>query len=104
TAPIHKEAIKLAGVEQDGHTEIYGDLTNAEYALTMFNLHDMKVFFVSRHMALKKACDFATKERVLKKVEQINNTLTGLGFSDSEIAVAALNPHASDNGLFGNEE
>jgi len=104
TAPIHKEAIKLVGVKQAGHTEIYGDLTHSEYALTMFNCHNMKVFFVSRHMALKNACDYATKERVLEKVKQIHKELTDIGYENPEIAVAALNPHASDNGLFGHEE
>ncbi|MEH7416645.1 4-hydroxythreonine-4-phosphate dehydrogenase PdxA [Neobacillus drentensis] len=104
TAPIHKEAIKLAGCPQPGHTEIYGELTNSDYALTMFNCHNLKVFFVSRHKALKEACDYATKERVLDCVEQIHNELTGIGLKQPKIAVAALNPHASDNGLFGTEE
>lgn len=104
TAPIHKEAIKLAGCPQPGHTEVFGDLTESEYALTMFNCHNMKVFFVSRHMSVKDACDFATKERVLEKVKQIHKELSELGIEKPEIAVAALNPHASDNGLFGTEE
>jgi 4-phospho-D-threonate 3-dehydrogenase / 4-phospho-D-erythronate 3-dehydrogenase len=104
TAPIHKEAIKLAGCKLPGHTEIYGELTNSPYALTMFNCHSLKVFFVSRHKALKEACDYATKERVLDSVEQIHNEMTGIGLKSPKIAVAALNPHASDNGLFGTEE
>lgn len=104
TAPIHKEAIKLAGCPQAGHTEIYGDLTNSKYALTMFNCRNLKVFFVSRHKALKEACDYATKERVLDHVQQINTELEGIGIKNPTIAVAALNPHASDNGLFGTEE
>lgn len=104
TAPIHKEAIKLAGCPQPGHTEIYGEVTNSKYALTMFNCRNLKVFFVSRHKALKEACDYATKERVLDSVHQIHNELTGIGLQNPKIAVAALNPHASDNGLFGTEE
>jgi 4-phospho-D-threonate 3-dehydrogenase / 4-phospho-D-erythronate 3-dehydrogenase len=104
TAPIHKEAIKLAGCPQPGHTEIYGELTNSDYALTMFNCHNLKVFFVSRHKALKEACDYATKERVLDCVNQIQNEMNGIGIKNPKIAVAALNPHASDNGLFGTEE
>ncbi|WP_068674988.1 4-hydroxythreonine-4-phosphate dehydrogenase PdxA [Oceanobacillus sp. Castelsardo] len=104
TAPIHKEAIKLAGVKQEGHTEIYGDLTKSDYALTMFNCRNLKVFFVSRHKALKEACDYATKDRVLESVRQINKELNGIGMESPKIAVAALNPHASDNGLFGTEE
>lgn len=104
TAPIHKQAIKLAGVPQPGHTEIFGDLTNSEYALTMFNCHKLRVFFVSRHMALREACDFANKKNVLEKIEQIDKELKNLGISSPKIAVAALNPHGSDNGLFGTEE
>ncbi|YCA42268.1 4-hydroxythreonine-4-phosphate dehydrogenase PdxA [Bacillus sp. JZ8] len=104
TAPIHKEAIKLANCPQPGHTEIYGELTHSDYALTMFNCRNLKVFFVSRHKALKEACDYATKERVLDSVHQINKELVGIGLKNPKIAVAALNPHASDNGLFGTEE
>ncbi|MDR4945064.1 4-hydroxythreonine-4-phosphate dehydrogenase PdxA [Neobacillus cucumis] len=104
TAPIHKEAIKLVGVKQPGHTEIYGELTNSPYALTMFNCHNLKVFFVSRHKALKEACDYANKERVLDCVQQIQNEMVGIGLTNAKIAVAALNPHASDGGLFGTEE
>lgn len=104
TAPIHKEAIKMAGCPHPGHTEIFGALTNSKYALTMFHCHNMRVFFVSRHMSLRDACDYATKERVLEKVKQIHQVLSELGLEKPEIAVAALNPHASDNGLFGTEE
>ncbi|MFP7223356.1 4-hydroxythreonine-4-phosphate dehydrogenase PdxA [Priestia filamentosa] len=104
TAPIHKEAIKLANCPQPGHTEIYGELTHSDYALTMFNCRNLKVFFVSRHKSLKEACDYATKERVLDSVHQINKELVGIGLKNPKIAVAALNPHASDNGLFGTEE
>src|SRR5690606_37114472 len=102
--PIHKEAIKMAGCPHPGHTEIFGALTNSKYALTMFHCHNMRVFFVSRHMSLRDACDYATKERVLEKVKQIHQGLSELGLEKPEIAVAALNPHASDNGLFGTEE
>lgn len=104
TAPIHKEAIKLAGCPQPGHTEIYAELTNSPYGLTMFNCRNLKVFFVSRHKALKEACDYATKERVLANVKEIHAELVGIGIENPTIAVAALNPHASDNGLFGTEE
>lgn len=104
TAPINKEAIKLIGVPQAGHTEIFGELTKSSYALTMFNCHKLRVFFVSRHLALKDACDYATKERVLENVRQINYELSRIGIKHPKIAVAALNPHGSDNGLFGDEE
>jgi 4-hydroxythreonine-4-phosphate dehydrogenase len=104
TAPIHKEAIKLIGVKEPGHTEIYENLTNAEYALTMFSVRNLRVFFVSRHMALKDACDYANKERVLEFIVNIDKELKKLNIKQPKIAVAALNPHGSDNGLFGHEE
>lgn len=104
TAPIHKEAIKLAGCKLPGHTEIYQVETRSDYGLTMFHVHNLRVFFVSRHMALKAACDYANKERVLACVQQIHHEFTALNIPQPRIAVAALNPHGSDNGLFGHEE
>lgn len=104
TAPIHKRAIKLAGVTQPGHTELYQDETDSKYALTMFSTHKLRVFFVSRHMALKDAIDFASKEVVLDFVKNINKELTAINFKNPLIAVAAMNPHGGDNGLFGREE
>ena len=104
TAPIHKEAIKLVGCKHPGHTEIYQHETNSDYGLTMFHTRNLRVFFVSRHMAVKDACDYATKERVLDCVEQIHKEFTALNIQNPRIAVAALNPHGSDNGLFGHEE
>lgn len=104
TAPIHKSAIKLVGVQQAGHTEIYQDETNSPYALTMFSVHKLRVFFVSRHMSLKDACDFASKEEVLKNIINIDKELKKLNMKNPLIAVAALNPHGGDNGLFGREE
>ena len=104
TAPIHKRAIKLVGITQPGHTEIYQDFTNSPYALTMFSCHKLRVFFVSRHMSLIDACKYATKDRVLENVITIDRELRKVGIKNPLIAVAALNPHGGDNGLFGTEE
>lgn len=104
TAPIHKGAIKLVGVKQPGHTEIYQDETHSPYALTMFSCHKLRVFFVSRHMSLVDACHYATKERVLEDVTNIDKELRKVGIENPLIAVAGLNPHNGDNGLFGREE
>ncbi len=104
TAPIHKRAIKLVGITQPGHTEMYQDFTNSPYALTMFSCHKLRVFFVSRHMSLADACKYATKERVLENVINIDKELRRVGLENPLIAVAALNPHGGDNGLFGTEE
>ena len=104
TAPIHKRAIKLVGITQPGHTEIYQDFTNSPYALTMFSCHKLRVFFVSRHMSLIDACKYATKDRVLENVINIDRELRKVGIKNPLIAVAALNPHGGDNGLFSTEE
>lgn len=104
TAPIHKQAIKLAGCKHPGHTEIYEDATNAPYALTMFSCHKLRVFFVSRHMSVIDACRYATKDKVLEFVINIDKELRKIGMEKPLIAVAALNPHGGDNGLFGTEE
>ncbi|MDU8924906.1 4-hydroxythreonine-4-phosphate dehydrogenase PdxA [Pasteurellaceae bacterium LIM206] len=104
TAPIHKGAIKLIGVKEPGHTEIYQNRTNSPYGLTMFSCHKLRVFFVSRHMSLIDACKYATKARVLEDVKNIDRELRNIGIENPFIAVAALNPHGGDNGLFGREE
>jgi len=104
TAPIHKGAIKLVGIEEPGHTEIYQNRTHSEYALTMFSCHKLRVFFVSRHISLIDACRYATKEVVLQNIVNIHKELQKVGIEHPLIAVAGLNPHNGDNGLFGTEE
>lgn len=104
TAPINKVAIKMAGVKQAGHTEIYLDGTQADYVLTMFDCFGMRVFHLSRHMSLRNAIDYATKEHVLADVKRINSQLERLGIDRPKIAVAGINPHCGEGGLFGDEE
>lgn len=104
TSPINKQSIKLAGVKQDGHTEIYRDETHSAHALTLFSCRKLRVFMLSRHMSLLEACQYVTKERVLDSLTRINQELLAVGIAQPLIAVAALNPHASDGGLFGTEE
>lgn len=104
TAPTQKEGMKQAGVKYPGQTEIFQALTNSEYALTMFHVHKLRVFFLSRHVSLREAIDFVTKENVLEFVRQIHTEFERIGFEDPSIAVAGLNPHNGDNGMFGREE
>ena len=104
TAPIHKGAIKLVGIKEPGHTEIYQNQTHSPYALTMFSCHKLRVFFVSRHMSLVDACHYATKDVILENVINIDKELRKVGIENPLIAVAGLNPHNGDNGLFGTEE
>lgn len=104
TCPINKQAIKLAGIKQAGHTEIYQELTGSPYALTMFSCHKLRVFFLSRHMSLIDACRFVTKDNTLEMLVLVDKELRRIGYQRPLIAVAALNPHGSDEGLFGHEE
>jgi len=104
TCPINKQAIRSAGIKEAGHTEIYQELTGSPYALTMFSCHQLRVFFLSRHMSLIDACRYVTKENTFEMLKLVDLELRKAGFANPLIAVAALNPHGSDDGLFGNEE
>lgn len=104
TAPINKAALKAADIPYIGHTEIYQALTGSKYGLTMFNCHALRVFFLSRHVSLRKACDLVTKDNVLTYIRNIDKEFRALGYENPSIAVAGLNPHNGEDGLFGDEE
>ncbi|HEX2924815.1 MAG TPA: 4-hydroxythreonine-4-phosphate dehydrogenase PdxA [Ruminiclostridium sp.] len=104
TTPINKPALKAAGIEFIGHTEILAGLTGTNDPLTMFEVRGLRVFFLTRHVSLRRACDMVTKERLLDYVERCTDALKSLGITEGVMAVAGLNPHSGDNGLFGNEE
>ncbi|MFF0436407.1 4-hydroxythreonine-4-phosphate dehydrogenase PdxA [Streptomyces sp. NPDC004327] len=100
TAPVNKEALRLAGLPYPGHTEILAELTGTErYAMMMAN-EELKVVLVTVHQSLRGALDALTVERELDIVRLTHETLGGR----PRIAVAALNPHAGENGLFGTED
>lgn len=104
TTPINKEALKLGGIPYIGHTEIFGALTNTKDPLTMFEVKGMRVFFLSRHVSLREACDMVTEDRIIDYVKRCTEALRKLGVKDGTMAVAGLNPHSGEHGLFGNEE
>ncbi len=104
TAPINKESLKAAGVPYIGHTEIFGGLTNTEDPLTMFETLGLRVFFLTRHVSLRQACDMITEERLLNYIPRCIEALTKLGLPSGKMAIAGLNPHNGEHGLFGNEE
>lgn len=104
TTPINKEAIKAAGISAIGHTEMLAELTGTEDPLTMFQVRNMRVFFLSRHVSLRKACDVVKKERLLDYIIRCDAAVRMLGLKDSVMAVAGLNPHNGEHGLFGDEE
>lgn len=103
TTPINKESLRAAKIDYIGHTEILGGLSNSRDPLTMFEVAEMRVFFLTRHMSLRDACDAITKERVLEYIRRCTKALKQLGV-EGKMAVAGLNPHSGEHGLFGWEE
>lgn len=104
TAPINKEALRAAGVDFIGHTEIFAALTNTNDPLTMFETNGMRIFFLTRHVSLRKMVDMITKDRIIDYVERCTEALARLGVNEGTMAVAGLNPHSGEHGLFGWEE
>ncbi len=104
TTPINKESLRAADVHQIGHTEILAELTDTHDPLTMFEVHGMRVFFLSRHVSLREACDLVTKDRVLDYIIRCTQALRKLGVEVGTMAIAGLNPHSGEHGLFGREE
>jgi 4-hydroxythreonine-4-phosphate dehydrogenase len=104
TTPINKEALKAGNINYIGHTEILEDLTNSKDPLTMFQVYGLRVFFLSRHVSLKGACDMVTEERLFDYIQRCMTALERLGINNAKLAVAGLNPHSGEHGLFGDEE
>ncbi|MDF2615634.1 MAG: pdxA [Sedimentibacter sp.] len=104
TTPINKESLKAANVNYIGHTEILEDLTSTKNPLTMFQVKGLRVFFLTRHVSLRRACDLVTEERVHEFIIRCKDALEVLGINNPKLAVAGLNPHSGEHGLFGNEE
>ena len=104
TAPINKEALAAAGVQHSGHTEILAKLSGtADFAMLLMG-KELKVIHVTTHVALRRVPDLVTRERVLKVIRLAQRTMNGLGQPRPKIAVCGLNPHAGEDGLFGDEE
>ena len=104
TTPINKEALHAAGVPYIGHTEIFGKLTGTENPLTMFETNGLRVFFLTRHLSMRDMLDQIKKENIVSCVKECLEALRKLGVSGGTMAVAGLNPHCGEHGLFGWEE
>ncbi|MDR1420488.1 MAG: 4-hydroxythreonine-4-phosphate dehydrogenase PdxA [Treponema sp.] len=113
TGPISKEAVNMAGHHFSGHTEIfahytgtkkYGMLLSAGGGVFSGSPGGLNVIHVTTHVSLRRACALITKERVLDTIRLAGSAMTLMGKKSRRIGVAGLNPHASENGLFGKEE
>lgn len=88
----------------DGHTEIYATYTNTKKYTMMLAHHDLRVVHVSTHCSLREACDRVKKARVLEVIQIAHKACVDMGIENPRVAVAGLNPHCGENGLFGTEE
>ena len=104
TAPINKEACTLAGYKDIGHMEIFQSQTNSKEVATMLVADNLRVVHLTTHRSLRIACDYVTKDNVYNKIKLTHDYFINCGFINPKIAVSALNPHASDGGILGDEE
>jgi 4-hydroxythreonine-4-phosphate dehydrogenase len=104
TAPINKEALAAAGLQHSGHTEILAALSGTKDFAMLLMGKELKVIHVTTHVALRRVPDLVTRERVLRVIQLAQATMNFLGERRPRIAVCGLNPHAGEDGLFGDEE
>jgi len=104
TNPLNKEAMNLAGHHYAGHTEIYAHRTHTDKYTMLLADGNLRVVHVSTHVSMREACDRVKKGRVLDVIRIADTACKNLGIQKPRIAVAGLNPHCGENGLFGREE
>jgi 4-hydroxythreonine-4-phosphate dehydrogenase len=104
TCPLHKEGLQAAGVPYPGHTEILAERTGTHRFAMMLYMPGLAVIHVTLHMALRDVFRSLTSDAILEKIQLMDEMMPRLIGRRPRIGISALNPHASDGGLFGNEE
>ncbi|WP_455364157.1 4-hydroxythreonine-4-phosphate dehydrogenase PdxA [[Eubacterium] cellulosolvens] len=104
TAPLNKEAMNNAGYAYPGHTEILAKLTQTKDFAMMLVAKNLRVIHVTTHVSMKSAISLIKKNKVLGTIRLAYKAMRGLGIKKPKIAVAGLNPHAGEAGIFGQEE
>jgi 4-hydroxythreonine-4-phosphate dehydrogenase len=104
TAPINKEALATAGVKYPGHTEILAELSGAREVAMMLVNPTLRTILVTVHCSLREAIGRLSVEAELRTIRIAYQSLRQLGIESPRIAVAGVNPHAGENGLFGRED
>jgi 4-hydroxythreonine-4-phosphate dehydrogenase len=104
TAPLNKEAMRLAGHHYIGHTEILTELTGAVHVTTMLATPGLRVTHVTRHIPFREIAGQITTARVLETIVITHEGMQNLGYVRPRLAVAGLNPHNGEGGLLGREE
>ncbi len=104
TAPINKAALHAAGHNYPGHTEILAEHAGTEGVAMMLANEELRVVLTTIHCSLREAIARVTQASVLKAITHAHHALVRMGVSAPRVAVAGLNPHAGESGLFGDEE
>ena len=104
TSAINKESLHSAGHTYDGHTEIFAARTGSKKVTMMLAAGDFRVTHVSTHCSLRQAIERCTTERILDVIRLTHQGLKQMGIAAPRLAVAGLNPHSGEGGLFGTEE
>jgi 4-hydroxythreonine-4-phosphate dehydrogenase len=104
TAPINKEAMKLAQIPYLDHTEMFSRMTNSPRPMTLFITGRLRIFFLTRHIALRDVADSLDENIIVSTAADCITHLKKIGIKKPRLAIAALNPHGGEHGLFGREE
>jgi len=104
TAPVNKESWYMGGSKDTGHMEVFKRLSGSSYVATMLVSGPMRCMHLSTHKSLGEAVKYVTTENIMTATRLTQKMFNEWGFEKPRIAIAALNPHASDNGLIGSEE
>jgi 4-hydroxythreonine-4-phosphate dehydrogenase len=104
TAPVNKAAFAAAGLPWKGHTDLLGHLCGAERVAMMFHAPTLKVVLATVHVALRDVPGLLTREHIVATLALTARELPGFGIARPRLALAALNPHAGEGGLFGSED
>lgn len=104
TAPINKEAMRQGGVPYLDHTEILTKLTDSKNTMTLFVTGTLRVFFLTRHIPFKDISSALDKKDIVKNLHHSARYLQRINIKKPRLALAALNPHAGESGMFGKEE
>ncbi len=104
TAPIHKEAVQQAGIGAPGHTEFLARLCGVQEVRMLLVVDHLRVMHLTTHLSLRRAIEAVKRERILDTIQYAVQALGQLKIKDGRIALAGLNPHAGEGGMFGSEE
>lgn len=104
TSAINKEALNLAGYHYDGHTQLLAELCQATDVAMMLTSDKLRISHVTTHVSLEKAIKLVRPERIMTVIRLTDDAVRQMGIPEPRIAVAGLNPHSGEGGLFGDEE